>query len=263
MAGAERSLLFERMKMARTTRRSLVTLLAAASVALLSGCGNGPWFIRYRLTLEVETPEGTKTGSGVWEHGARWNDGITRGLGAGAGISVDTRGEAIIIDLGARGLLLCLMTRDDTRAGSSDALLLPAIFPFEKWGGALDNYSAYLGRLAWSKPVTDAPLNRLPMLARFRDPLDPATAERVDPANLAATFGAGVRLVRVTAQITNDPLTPPTIENRLPWLRTMQGSIANMLGLKRDYLDTLNQMHAGSFRRQWPDSFRRQWQLND
>jgi hypothetical protein len=252
VAGAGRALLVEAMKMARTTRRSLVTLLAAASVALLSGCGNGPNTIRYRLTLEVETPEGTKTGSGVMEHGARWNDGITRGLGAGPGLAVDTRGEAIIVDLGARGLLLCLMTSDDTRAGSSDALLLPEIFPFEKWGGAIDNYSTYLGHLAWSKPVTDAPLKRLPMLARFRNPLDPATGERVDPTNLAATFGAGVRLVRVTAQITNDPLTPPTIENRLPWVRTLKGSIANTLGLKRDYLDTLNQMHDGSFRRQWP-----------
>jgi hypothetical protein len=253
MAGAERSLLFARMKMARTTRRSLVTLLAAASVALLSGCGSGPRTIRYRLTLEVETPEGTKTGSGVIEHAARWNDGILRGLGAGPGLAVATRGEAIIVDLGARGLLLCLLTRDITRPGSSDELLLPAIFPFEKWGGAIDNYSAYLGRLEWRKPVADAPLKRLPMLARLRDPQDPATAERVDPTNLAATFGAGVRLVRVTAQITDDPLAPPAIENKLPWIRTLQGSIANTLGLKRDFLDALHQMNDGSFRQgRWP-----------
>jgi len=254
MAGAERSLLVERMKMARTTRRSLVTLLAAASVASLSGCGNGPWFIRHRLTLEVETPEGTKTGSGVIEHAARWNDGITRGLGAGPGLAVATRGEAIIADLGARGLLLCLLTRDEARAGSSDdgVLLLTQIFPFEKWGGAIDDYSAYLGRLAWSKPVADAPLESLPMLARLPDPRDPATAERVDPTNLAATFGSGVRLVRVTAQITDDPLAPPTIEDKLPWIRTLEGSIANTLGLKREYLDALHRMNRSSFRQGQP-----------
>jgi len=56
------------------------------------------------LTLEVETPEGTKTGSGVIEHMARYNDGFFRGLGAGAGLAVGTRGEAVIVDLGARGL---------------------------------------------------------------------------------------------------------------------------------------------------------------
>jgi hypothetical protein len=86
------------------------------------------------------------------------------------------------------------------------------------------------------------------MLARLRDPQDPATAERVDPTNLAATFGAGVRLVRVTGQITDDPLAPPTIENKLPWIRTLQGSIANTLGLKREYMDELNLINSGSFR---------------
>jgi hypothetical protein len=76
------------------TRRGLMALLAMAPAASLSGCGE-PSTVRYRLTLEVETPEGTKTGSGVIEHAARWNDGITRGLGAGPGLAVRTRGEAI------------------------------------------------------------------------------------------------------------------------------------------------------------------------
>ena len=236
------------------TRRSLMTFLAAASIASLSGCGSGPWYIRYRLTLEVETPEGMKTGSGVIEHGARWNDGITRGLGAGPGLAVATRGEAIITDLGARGLLLCLLTRDITRDGSTVESFLPyVVFPFDKWGGSQKEYGAYLGRLKARKAVANAPFEGLPMLARLRDPLDPATAERVDPTNLAATFGAGVRLVRVTVQITDEPLAPPTIENKLPWVRTLQGSIAKTLGLKRDFLDVLNQMDDGSFRQgQWP-----------
>jgi hypothetical protein len=229
------------------TRRGLMALLAMAPAALLSGCG-GTNSVRYRLTLEVETPEGTKTGSGVIEHMARYNDGFFRGLGAGAGLAVGTRGEAVIVDLGARGLLLCLLTRDLARAGSSDELLLPKIFPFDKWGGSQEDYSTYLGRLESHKPAADAPLERLPMLARLRNPRDPATAERVDPSNLAATFGAGVRLIRVTAQITDDPLAAPTIEDRLPWIRTLHGSIANTLGLKRNLTDALNQMVDGSFR---------------
>jgi hypothetical protein len=32
--------------------------------------------LRYRLTLEVSTPEGTRTGSGVVEFRGRWNDGV-------------------------------------------------------------------------------------------------------------------------------------------------------------------------------------------
>jgi hypothetical protein len=231
-----------------TTRRGLMTLLAMAPAAFLSGCGSGPRTIRYRLTLVVETPEGTKTGSGVIEHAARYNDGFLRGLGAGAGLAVRTRGEAIITDLGARGLLLCLLTRDAARYPSTDDLLLPTIFPFDKWGGSQEDYSTYLRGLEWRKPVGNAPLENLPMLARLRNPQDPATAERVDPSNLAATFGAGVRLVRVTAQITDDPLPDPTIENKLPWIRTLQGSIGNTLGLNLGIMHALHQINAGSFR---------------
>jgi hypothetical protein len=86
------------------------------------------------------------------------------------------------------------------------------------------------------------------MLARLRNPQNPATAERVDPSNLVATFAAGVRLVRVTGQITNDPLPAQTIENKRPWIRTLQGSIGNTLGLKLGIMHALHQINAGSFR---------------
>lgn len=227
--------------------KALVAAVLLGGALMLSQCG-GPSTIRYRLTLEVETPEGKKTGSGVFEQASRYNDGFFRGLGAGAGLAVAVRGEAIIVDLGARGLLLFLMTRDAARYPSTDDLLLSKIFTFDKWGGSQEDYAAYLRRLQWSKPTANAPLERLPMLARFSNPQNPATAERVDPSNLAATFGAGVRLVRVTAHITNEPLAEPMIENRLPWVRTLRGSIGNTLGLSVGYPHALSQINDGSFR---------------
>ncbi|HBM06154.1 MAG TPA: hypothetical protein DD369_11230, partial [Erythrobacter sp.] len=56
-----------------------------------------------------------------------------------------------------------------------------------------------------------------PMLVTFGDLDDPASVERVDPDDLAATFGEGVRLKRITVQITDDPVTSG-IEQRLGWL---------------------------------------------
>ncbi|WP_066268991.1 hypothetical protein [Blastomonas sp. CCH3-A3] len=56
-----------------------------------------------------------------------------------------------------------------------------------------------------------------PMLVRFRDINDPTTVERVDPDALAASFGEGVKLRRVTVQLTDDPVTKG-IEKRLKWL---------------------------------------------
>jgi hypothetical protein len=43
------------------------------------------------------------------------------------------------------------------------------------------------------------------------------SVERVDPANLSAQFGEGVRLRRITVQVTDDDVTDG-MEERLGWL---------------------------------------------
>jgi hypothetical protein len=58
------------------------------------------------------------------------------------------------------------------------------------------------------------------MLVRFRDIADPTSVEKVDPDNLAASFGEGVKLRRITVQLTDDPVTTG-IEKRLGWLRSV------------------------------------------
>jgi hypothetical protein len=49
------------------TRRMLARVLLGAAGLGISGCGESPQTYRYRLTLEVETPEGVKGGAGVIE----------------------------------------------------------------------------------------------------------------------------------------------------------------------------------------------------
>ena len=73
--------------------------------------------------------------------------------------------------------------------------------------------------------------DRLPMLVRFADIADPKTVERVDPENLAASFGAGYALQRVVVEETDDPVTSG-IEKRLRWLgdyfdKMLDGSTIN------------------------------------
>ena len=55
------------------------------------------------------------------------------------------------------------------------------------------------------------------MLVTFGDLSDPTSVEEIDPDDLAATFGEGVRLRRMTVQMTDDPVTSG-IEQRLGWL---------------------------------------------
>ena len=63
---------------------------------------------------------------------------------------------------------------------------------------------------------------QLPLLVRFRDINDPMTVERVDPGNLAASFGGGVSLTRASLETTRDPVTTG-IDRRLPWLKPLKG----------------------------------------
>ena len=60
----------------------------------------------------------------------------------------------------------------------------------------------------------DLPQWLYPMLVTFTDIDDPSSVQRVDPANLAASFGPGVTLKRITVEVTKDPVTTG-IEKRL------------------------------------------------
>ena len=56
------------------------------------------------------------------------------------------------------------------------------------------------------------------MIVRFRNIGDPATIQRVDPNDFAATVGTGVTLERATLAITADPVTR-SINTTLLWLK--------------------------------------------
>jgi hypothetical protein len=57
----------------------------------------------------------------------------------------------------------------------------------------------------------------LPMLVTFGDLKDPASVKRIDPDDLSASFGAGVKLKAITVQVTGENMTSG-IEERLGWL---------------------------------------------
>jgi hypothetical protein len=56
------------------------------------------------------------------------------------------------------------------------------------------------------------------MFVKFRDLNDPTSVEVVDPNDLAASFGPGVKLVEATIAVTPDAVTDG-IDSRLPWLK--------------------------------------------
>jgi hypothetical protein len=198
------------------TRRGVMGLFAGAASLALTGCGlfGGSATYRFRMTVEVTTQAGVKTGSSVMEISAQKNVALTseEGSGFSSGLS---RGEAVAVDLEGRPLFV-LLTRGGggndlgdavTRALAPDAgkdadwrNYMAAVVKLSRGGGG--DYEAELPRAEW------------PMMVRFRDINDPKSVERVDPA------AAGVR--RILLETTEDAVTVG-IEKRLPSYGTKSG----------------------------------------
>lgn len=147
--------------------------------------------IRYRLTLEVETPEGLRSGSGVIQ--VRYVKAIPF-LGVSAAWGATVTGEAVAVDLGPRGVLFALLKEGEDPRSAPEYIVLRAFgFPY----GAMPTPVAEgIARIAALRGRTELPIGSLPLLVRFRDLSDPKSVERVDPGNLAASSGEGVRLTR-------------------------------------------------------------------
>ena len=209
-------------------RRGFASLLlgSAAMLALASCSKIEPTeTLRFRLKVDVDTPEGLKSGYSVWEYT------VTKVVTGFSPHSTEYRGEAVPVDLpGGRTLFALLISGD----GQSD---YPR-YVIEDHLGQMPGYdadyrSAFLkyfpewrrSKESWTVPSSyyparhagEKPMSAYPMLVTFGDIKDATSVKRVDPQDLSASFGAGVKLKAITVEITDDPVTTG-IRKRLGWL---------------------------------------------
>jgi len=206
------------------SRRGAIGLIVGGAASALGGCDalKPDDVVRYRMTVEVMTPQGLRTGQSVVE--SRIEHGVSFGSDA-PGISYKLRGEAVAVDLGDGRVLFALLRG----AKNSDG---PAYYAYLLWqafshgartepmppADLLNAQSTPLRKWARRHDLQlDLPREAYPLLVTFRDTADPTSVERVDPADLAATFGPGFELRRITAEITNGRVTSG-IAKRLTWL---------------------------------------------
>jgi hypothetical protein len=212
-----------------TAKGCLTVFVASVILALgwwvLDGSAMRARVIRSRLTLVVDTPEGERSGSSVTQETISFPGGLTKAQGWA--IWPELTGEAVVVDLGNRGILFSTFESRSSLArmggGAYNASL--ASFPQKKFGdgramtGSTEQYASYLDNLNRIKPEATLTSEALPVLVRFGDLNDPASVALVDPQDLAASFGPGVVLKSATVQITDDPITHG-IDSRLPWLKS-------------------------------------------
>ena len=172
---------------------------------------------KYRLSVEVETPEGIKSASGVL---AVYPD---RGYSRGG--HTRTAGDAIYLDLGGARNLVVLLAHVD-KAIDLDDINYVALRAYSAAGDVRVSFNE-MSRQTGVVPVTG---KLIPVLVAFTDPADPGTARAVSPDDSEAVLGKGFRLHGLTAEAVPNGYWPldfggrlgePVsrgIVARLPWL---------------------------------------------
>lgn len=187
-----------------------VVLMAGAAWAMGDIYVSGTW--RFKITVEVETPEGLKSGSAVYEMSNA--DSSAKILNfPEAGNPATLKGEAVVVDLGKRGVLFSLIPGERTFYNAFPR-------PGGPGGETTTEGIRYYKNLKDAKAILKP--EQYPMMVIFKDLKDPMSVQRVNTTNLFPQFGEGMSLQDVTIEITDEPITLG-IEGKLPWLSGLNG----------------------------------------
>jgi len=166
-----------------------------------------------KMTVEVEVDGKLYTGASVLMLSVKPIPGF---LPINADSEFDERGEAVVLKL-PQGQYLFASLWD------IDPIYTSKVFR--------SRINMRVPGLRWARDISrlrekiDIPPKLYPLLVTFADINDPVSVQKVNPNDLAATFGKGVRLKRITLEITNEPVTKGEVEKVLGWLGTHYGRI--------------------------------------
>jgi hypothetical protein len=183
---------------------------------------------KYRLSVEVETPEGRKSASGVLA--------VHPDRGYSRGGHTRTVGDAVFIDLGAGKNLVALLAHIDGKL-DLDGTNYVALRAYTAAGGNRVSFND-MSRQSGIVPVKGA---LIPLLVTFADLANPGTARLVSSDDAEAALGNGYRLQGITAEVVpngfwpldfggalGEPVTRG-IAAKLPWLTGTDNPAATAL----------------------------------
>ncbi len=204
--------------------------LGSCALVLWAGTVNRHW--NQKMNVTVRTPSGEVSGAsvvrvdwqgtqGMYAHIFRSNDG--------AGSSWQVTGEAVAVKV-LPGRWLFALLKGESGNGVGDAgrnlasmIAMPAGVPYStveamKLVRAFpDGETLTLSPKAFVG-TTATPSSTLPLLVTFDDISDPITVRKVNPRDLAATFGPGVSLTAITVEKTAERVTEGRVGKLLGWL---------------------------------------------
>ncbi|NBZ87037.1 hypothetical protein [Stagnihabitans tardus] len=188
--------------------RSATVALLFAFVALAGCTQHFGW--HQKLTVTVQTPMGEVSGASVTAVEVDGFDGL---LPDGGGVESRLTGEAVVVEIAPGRYLFVLLTGALGWADAAYGLGGPGTV-FEE---NMRSVEAQRG-----KPPVPLPPKAWPLMVTFTDIADPKTVALVDPDDLSAPFGPGVRLKAVTLAVTEEPVTEGKVEAVLGWVNDLK-----------------------------------------
>lgn len=190
---------------------------------------------KYRLTVEIETPRGVSSASGVFAVHPN------RSYSGSGSATTKTRGDALVIDAGGGKGLVVLLAQDG-RPLDVDGMNYIDMRALNDGTGRRVQFR----ELRATDEVATVEGALVPVMLAFADLKEPASARTVEPEGLETTFGSGTKLRRVSVQplppgwwpidfggALGEPVTRE-IDRKLPWWSTADTSAvaaANAAGL--------------------------------
>jgi len=221
--------------------------LALSLILCAAGYGLYAWkyptySYQFRITVEVDTVDGVKTGASVLQ--VRTNQfpyWVTLGNNNS---NTWVRGEAVFVDLGRGRSLIALLALGENAEDGAVRSFAPRSFFVRQdielnkaLPGLVDQPSTYLvftekidHEVAWSEALSSLRVRRRPFagdrrptLVTFLDAADPASLRHVPYDNPSAVLGSDVLAVRTWIDMTKDPVTW-TLPQHLPWVDQPQSA---------------------------------------
>ena len=196
-----------------------------------------------KMTIEVEVNGQLYTGASVVKVTVQESEPLTKQLGYP--LQFGATGEAAYVELPGNRYLFALLGGGPSNSGPQTNAL--NIFQDQLPRKGLERFAV----LSTSRFKTEIPESQYPLLVTFTDLTDPTTVKAVDPENLAATFGPGVSLKRLTLEITDEPVTEGKIEQVLGWwcdLRKKRARLNGSTSIAISDNELSNNLGTGSFR---------------
>lgn len=204
---------------------------------------------KYRMTVEVETPAGVKSASGVLA--------VTPYRGYTPGGKTRASGDAVFVDLGGGKNLVALLAHLD-KTLDLDGINYVALRAYPVATGQRVNFND-MSKQSGVVPVRGA---LIPVLVTFADLASPGSARVVLPDDAEAVLGKSFRLRGIAAEVVPNGLWPVDfggalgepvtrgISGKLPWLNQADAPAAAAIALKAVGLPRVEGIDAkGAFTR--------------